>query len=117
MEKITKIEPFTVEDFNQLEIDGDFIYCGNVHLFMETQMGRPRINNPFGITFEQMRKAFGSQSFEMDEASYWMLEWGGKKWYVDIDGHEEGSGISLYTELPDGKKNDPKIIKISFIKK
>jgi hypothetical protein len=114
--KITKIEPLTKDDFKQLEIDGDFIYCGNVHLFMETQMVRPRTNNPFGITFEQMRKAFGEPSFEMDDyddASYWMLEWNGNKWYVDVNEHE-GSGFSMYKELPDGKKNDPKVIKITF---
>jgi len=96
--KIEKID-FTKEDLDNIKRIESF---GNAHKFMMYILNsgddNRRNNNPHGITYERMFNAFGEPNFqtEYNESDWWVFEYNGEKYSVDVSSHEEGSMICKF---------------------
>lgn len=97
-EKIIKIESFSEDDLNNIEP----VSFGSAQYFMmnflNSGVDNRRKNNPHGITYERMLKEFGKPNFQTDynESDWWILEYKGEKYSVDVSSHEEGSMICKF---------------------
>lgn len=99
IDKIKKID-FTEEDMIGFEGWETF---SNAHYvmtkFYTSGNQNRRSNNPHGITYERMLKVFGEPNFQDDynESDWWILEYKGEKYSININSHGEGSSICKYT--------------------
>jgi hypothetical protein len=95
-ELIKKIDDFLEEDLDNYKGRESF---GNAQYFMMSFLNsgddNRRKNNPHSITYERMFKEFGEPNFQTDynESDWWILEYKGEIYSVDVSTHEEGSMI------------------------
>lgn len=96
-EIIKKIDNFSEEDIKNFERES----FGNAQYFMMSFLNsgdNNRIkNNPHGINYDRMFKEFGEPNFirDYDGAYFWILEYKGEKYSVDVNEHE-GSMICKF---------------------
>ena len=103
-EEIIKKIDFSFEDFEKLN---NFEPFSNAHFFMisfyNSDDENRKKNNPHGIKYNRMFKAFGEPNFNDDYADgdYWILEYKGEKYSINIRG-SEGSQICKQVVEDDG---------------
>lgn len=109
-EKIYKNDNFSEDDLNKIKL----VSFGSAQYFMMSILNSgddKRIkNNPHCITYERMFKVFGEPNFRTDynESDWWIFEYRGEKYSVDVSSHEEGSMICKFFDKVASRTYDKK---------
>ena len=99
--KIKKVEHFSEKDLDNYELES----FGNAQYFMMNFLNsgdnNRRNNNPHGISYERMFKAFGESNFQSDynESYWWILEYNDELYTVDVNEHEGSMICKVFDDV------------------